>query len=170
MHSNCLRVDRYHPSFSLVLGIGNQIQVIANSSDPIGGVPIWNTTLDTYARSIGLALSADNSTGDLFVSFVIAYVTNDRYNVSLMAMAPLAQGVPGFSPLWTQRVVVASRNMYCGGASFCPLTPVVCGTQVLLTTPTAIMAFDQATGSPLDGPSTVRSLVPITNLRATQVG
>ena len=30
---------------SLVLGIGNQIQVIANSSDPIGGVPIWNTTL-----------------------------------------------------------------------------------------------------------------------------
>jgi len=132
---------------SLVLGIGNQIQVIANSSDPIGGVPIWNTTLDTYARSIGLALSADNSTGVLFVSFVIAYVTNDRYNVSLMAMAPLAQGVPGFSPLWTQRVVVASRDMYCGGASFCPLTPVVCGTQVLLTTPTAIMAFDQATGS-----------------------
>ena len=45
MHSNCLRVDRYHPSFSLVLGIGNQIQVIANSSDSIGGVPIWNTTL-----------------------------------------------------------------------------------------------------------------------------
>jgi len=30
---------------SLVLGIGNQIQVIANSSDPIGGVPIWNITL-----------------------------------------------------------------------------------------------------------------------------
>jgi len=29
---------------SLVLGIGNQIQVIANSSDPIGGVPIWNIT------------------------------------------------------------------------------------------------------------------------------
>jgi len=41
-------------------------------------------------------------------------VTNDRYNVSLMAMALLARGALGFSPLWTQQVVVASRDMYCG--------------------------------------------------------
>jgi len=128
---------------SVVIGVANQVRVVANASDPIGGVPLWNTTLDASARSIGLALSVDNSTGVLFVSYS---TQSGRYQAAIEALAPLRSGVVGFSPLWAQRVDLPSQAVYCGGSAFCSLTPVLCGSQVLLTTPTAVLAFDQATG------------------------
>jgi len=122
--------------------------VIANSSDPIGGVELWSTKIDTSGnnlRGIGLALSVDNSTGLLFVSYSLRDTRGNTAYACMQAMAPV--GKVGFSSLWTQRVETPPNSpQYCNSANYCTLTPVLCGSQVLLTTPTAIVAFDQTSG------------------------
>lgn len=132
---------------SVVVSAGNQLRMIANSSDPIGGVTLWSTTIDDGpVSSVGLALSADNSTGVLFVSYSTSY--RGQYSVCVQALAPLGDGKVGFSPLWTQRIG-ASEGSYCGNQPFCSLTPVLCGSQVLIVTSDSVSAFDQASGRSL---------------------
>lgn len=125
----------------VVVGDG-ELRVIANSTDPFGGVTLWSTHI-TSENNIGLALSVDNSTGVLFATYVYASGTITSF---LRAMAPLGGGQVGFSTLWTQTVSsssICSSNTALG----CSLSPVVCGSQVLLTTSYAIWAFDQVSGA-----------------------
>ena len=126
---------------SVVVFGDNILRVIANSSDPFGGVSVWSTIVGTVGN-VGLALSADNSTGVVFLAYMApAGKTNNAY---VSAWAPLGGSQVGYSSKWSQQI---SGAYYCTSPWACSLTPVVCGSLVLATTSGSIVALDQATGA-----------------------